>query len=46
MGVIRNAYKILARRPYGKRPRRIWEENITMDLRETGYDDVGWIKLS
>jgi hypothetical protein len=38
MGEIRNAYKILARKPEGKRPfRRLWykwEDNIRRDLRE------------
>jgi hypothetical protein len=40
MGEIRNAYKILDRKPEGKRllgrPRYRWEGNITMDLREIG----------
>jgi hypothetical protein len=40
MGEIRNAYKILVGKPEGKRPferpGRRWEENIIMDLRETG----------
>jgi hypothetical protein len=30
------------RRPLG-RPRRRWEDNIKMDLREIGFDDVDWI---
>jgi hypothetical protein len=30
------------RRPLG-RPRRRWEGNIKMDLRETGFGDVDWI---
>jgi hypothetical protein len=33
------------RRPLG-RPRRIWEDNIKMDLRETGFGDVDWIHLA
>jgi hypothetical protein len=30
------------RRPLG-RPRRRWEDNIKMDLREIGFRDVDWI---
>jgi hypothetical protein len=37
----RNAYKILVGKPEGKRPlvrpRRRWEDNMKMDLRETGF---------
>jgi hypothetical protein len=33
------------RRPLG-RPRRRWEDNIEMDLREIGFGDVGWINLA
>jgi hypothetical protein len=29
------------RRPLG-RPRRGWEDNIKMDLREVGFGDVHW----
>jgi hypothetical protein len=40
MGVKRNAYRVLVRKPEGKRPlgrhRRRWEDNIKMDLREIG----------
>ncbi|KAJ4427877.1 hypothetical protein ANN_23883 [Periplaneta americana] len=32
-------------RPLG-RPRRRWEDNIKMDLREVGYDDRDWINLT
>ncbi|KAJ4425776.1 hypothetical protein ANN_27401 [Periplaneta americana] len=39
MGEFRNAYRVLVGRPEGKRPlgrpRRRWEDNIKMDLRET-----------
>ncbi|KAJ4444876.1 hypothetical protein ANN_06673 [Periplaneta americana] len=28
------------------RPRRRWEDNIKMDLREVGYDDGDWINLA
>ncbi|KAJ4436590.1 hypothetical protein ANN_16623 [Periplaneta americana] len=46
----RNAYRLLVGRPEGKRPlgrpRRRWEDNIKMDLREVGYDDRDWINLA
>jgi hypothetical protein len=28
------------------RPRRIWVNNIKMDLRETGWDDMDWINVA
>jgi hypothetical protein len=38
MGKMRKAYKILPGKPEGKRPletpRRIWEDNMRMDLRK------------
>jgi hypothetical protein len=41
---MRNAHKILVGRPKVKRPlgrpRRIWKDNIKMDLREAGFEDV------
>jgi hypothetical protein len=47
MGVVRGAYNILVWRPEGRRPlrrpRRRWEDNIKMDLREIGFGDVDWI---
>jgi hypothetical protein len=47
MGDMRGAYNILVGRPEGRRPlgrpRRIWDDNIKMDLRETGFGDVDWI---
>ncbi|KAJ4451240.1 hypothetical protein ANN_02701 [Periplaneta americana] len=50
MGEFRNAYRVLVGRPEGKRPlgrpRRRWEDNIKMDLREVGYDDRDWINLA
>ncbi|KAJ4434100.1 hypothetical protein ANN_16420 [Periplaneta americana] len=50
MGESRNAYRVLVGRPEGKiplgRPKRRWEDNIKMDLREVGYDDRDWIKLA
>jgi hypothetical protein len=27
------------------RPRRRWEDNIKMDLREIGIDEANWIRL-
>jgi hypothetical protein len=33
------------RRPLG-RPRRTWEDNIEMDLREFGWGSVDWIDLT
>jgi len=27
------------------RPRRRWEDNIRMDLKETGWEIVGWVHL-
>jgi hypothetical protein len=46
-GEVRGAYNILVgrsegRRPQG-RPRRRWEDNIKIDLREIGFGDVDWI---
>jgi hypothetical protein len=34
--------QFLGRRPQG-RPRRRWEDNIKMDLRDIGFGDVDWI---
>jgi hypothetical protein len=40
----------LVGRPEGKRPRgrprRRWEDNIKMDLREIGIDGANWIRLA
>ena len=45
----RNAYRVLVGNPEGKRPirrpRRRWEDNIKMDLREVGCDTGEWIIL-
>jgi hypothetical protein len=50
MGDGRGVYRILVGRPEGKRPlgrpRRRWEDNIKMDLREMGIDGVNWIQLA
>jgi hypothetical protein len=44
MREVRNVYKILVRKPEGKRPlgrpRHKWENNIKMDLKETAWEDV------
>ena len=46
----RNAYRVLVRKPEGKRlsgrPRCRWEDNIKMDLREVGCDPGEWIDLA
>jgi hypothetical protein len=50
MGEKRNAYRMLVGKPKGRRllgrPRRRWVDNIRMDLREIGWDDVDWIDLA
>jgi hypothetical protein len=46
----RGAYRLLVRKPEGRRPlgrpRRRWEENIRMDLREVGCGCVDWMELA
>jgi hypothetical protein len=50
MGEGRDVYMILVGRPEGKRPlrrpRRRWEDNIKLDLREIGIDGANWIQLA
>jgi hypothetical protein len=50
MGEGRGVYRVLVGRPEGKRPlgrpRRGWEDNIKMDLSETGIDGANWIHLA
>jgi hypothetical protein len=50
MGDMRNAYTILIRKLEGKRPlgrpRRRWEDNMRMDLKEIGWVGVDWIHLA
>jgi hypothetical protein len=50
MGEGRGVYRILVGRPEGKsslvRPRRRWEDNIKIDLREIGIDGANWIWLA
>jgi hypothetical protein len=49
MGEGRGVYRVLVGRPDGKRPlgrpRRRWEDNIKMDIRELGINEVKWISL-
>jgi hypothetical protein len=44
---MRGTYNIFVERPEGRRPlgrpRRRWEDNIKIDLREIGFGDVDWI---
>jgi hypothetical protein len=46
----RGAYRVLVGRPEGKkplgRPRRRWEDNIKVYLREIGIDGANWIHLA
>ena len=46
----RNAYRVLVGKPESKRPlgrpRRRWEDNIKMDLREAGCDPRDWMALA
>jgi hypothetical protein len=50
MGENTDAYRILVGRPEGRRqlgkPRRSWENNIKMDLREVGWVGMDWIELA
>jgi hypothetical protein len=50
MGEGRDVYRVLVGRPEGRRPlrrpRRRWEDNIKMDLTETGIDGMNWIQLA
>jgi hypothetical protein len=50
MGDRRGAYRVLVRRPEGRqqlrRPRRIWEDNIKIDLQEGGWRGMDWIDMA
>jgi len=50
MGEKRGVYKILMWKPEGKgplgRPRRRWENNIKMDLKEGGCEGMAWIEVA
>jgi hypothetical protein len=46
----RGAYRVLLGKPEGRlplgRPRRRWEDNIKMDLRELGWRSMDWIDFA
>jgi hypothetical protein len=46
----RGAYRALVGKPEGRRPlgrpRRRWEDNIKMDLREVGWEGADWFNLA
>ena len=50
MGKGRGVYRVLVENPEGRRPlgrpRRRWEDNIRMDLREVGCGCVDWMELA
>ena len=50
MGEGRGVYRVLVRKPEGKRPlgrpRRRWEDNIRMDLQEVGLGYEDWIGMA
>jgi len=50
MGEDRGVYRVLVGKPEGRRPlgrpRRRWEDNIRMDLREVGCGYVDWMELA
>jgi hypothetical protein len=50
MGQMRNAYKsfvgkLEGKRPFG-RPKRRWEDNVKMNLREIRFEGMDWIHLA
>jgi hypothetical protein len=50
MGEERNTYRALVgkperKRPFGK-PRRKWDDNTRMDLKEIGSESVEWIYMA
>jgi hypothetical protein len=50
MGERRGAYRVLVGKPEGRRPlgrpRRRWEDNIKMVLREVVREGMDWINLA
>jgi hypothetical protein len=50
LGQVRGVHSVLLRRHEGKRPlgrpRRRWDDNIKMDLRDIGIDEANWIQLA
>jgi hypothetical protein len=49
-GPEKNAYRIMVEKPKGKRPlerpRRIWLDNIKMDVIEIGWSGMDWTDLA
>ena len=49
-GEDRGVHRVLVGKPEGKRPlgkpRRIWEDNIKMDLQEVGWGRGDWMELA
>jgi hypothetical protein len=47
-GEKRNAYRLFVGKPEGKRllGRRMWEDNIKMNLRERGWGGTDWIHMA
>jgi hypothetical protein len=49
MGDMRNTYNSSFRKPEGQkllgRPKFIWENNIKLDLEETIWEGMNWIRL-
>jgi hypothetical protein len=50
LGEIRGVYRVLVRKPEGKRPlgrpKCRWEDNIKMDIQEVGCGGMDWIELA
>jgi hypothetical protein len=50
IGEMTNAHKILVGKPEGKRPLgrsgRRWEDNMSMVLRELGWEGMDWMHLA
>jgi hypothetical protein len=50
MGERRGVYGVLVGKPEGKRPlgrpKRRWEDNIKMDLKDVGCEGMDWIELA
>jgi hypothetical protein len=50
MGEVRGVYRVLVKKPEGKRPlgrlMRRWKDKIKMDLQEFGCGGMDWIELA
>jgi hypothetical protein len=50
MGEGRGEYRVLVKKPEGKRPlgrpRHRWEDNIKANFQEVGRGDMGWTELA